>query len=212
MPSSACAPRFSTTNSPETSRCTASVISTVPGAATACTRAAILGPCLHSHPRPPRPNRCRLAPTVSDAPSSGAAHCAQNFASEIFSCAHFGHGLPSGVAHWLQNRDPAALSVPHFEQRMDFPPGNRRSNLFYHPPSGRDNKRSFQFALSQKLMGALLSAPPFAALIPDSIQSTLRRAAPAALAYLPSARPANWPGRVPALSISSARPAWSAPG
>src|SRR5713226_3256574 len=56
--------------------------------------------------------------------------------------------LPSGVAHWVQNRDPAALSVPHFEQRIDFPPGNRRSNLFYHSPSVRDNERSFQLALT----------------------------------------------------------------
>ena len=43
MPLSADAPRLSTTNKPETSRCTASVISTVPGSAAACTRAAILG-------------------------------------------------------------------------------------------------------------------------------------------------------------------------
>jgi hypothetical protein len=27
----------------------------------------------------------------------------------------------SGVAHWLQNREPATLSVPHFEQRIGLP-------------------------------------------------------------------------------------------
>jgi hypothetical protein len=29
--------------------------------------------------------------------------------------------LLSDVAHWLQNREPAALSVPHFEQRIGSP-------------------------------------------------------------------------------------------
>ena len=43
MPLSACAPRSSTTNNPETSRCVASLIATVPGAAASCTRAAMLG-------------------------------------------------------------------------------------------------------------------------------------------------------------------------
>jgi hypothetical protein len=35
--------------------------------------------------------------------------------------AHLGHRLLSGVAHWLQNREPAALSVPQFEQRIALP-------------------------------------------------------------------------------------------
>jgi hypothetical protein len=48
-------------------------------------------------------------------------HCAQNLASGALSEAHFGHGLLSDVAHWLQNRAPAALSVPHFEQRIGSP-------------------------------------------------------------------------------------------
>jgi hypothetical protein len=39
-------------------------------------------------------------------------------ASGPFSEAHLAQRLVSGVAHWLQNREPATLSVPHFEQRI----------------------------------------------------------------------------------------------
>jgi hypothetical protein len=54
-------------------------------------------------------------------PLREVAHCAQNLASGAFSEAHLGHRLVSGVAHWLQNREPATLSVPHFEQRIGLP-------------------------------------------------------------------------------------------
>jgi hypothetical protein len=52
---------------------------------------------------------------------SGDAHCAQNLASGAFSEAHLAQRFVSGVAHWLQSRKPATLSVPHFEQRIGLP-------------------------------------------------------------------------------------------
>jgi hypothetical protein len=42
-------------------------------------------------------------------------------ASGAFSEVHLVQRLVSGVAHWLQNREPAILSVPHFEQRIGLP-------------------------------------------------------------------------------------------
>jgi hypothetical protein len=62
-------------------------------------------------------------------PSSAMAHCEQNFASGAFRRAHFGHARFSGVAQWLQNRASAALSVPHFEQRIGFPLETKRPVL-----------------------------------------------------------------------------------
>jgi hypothetical protein len=53
--------------------------------------------------------------------SSSAPHRAQNFASGALSVPHFGHSLPSDVAHGLQYREPTPLSVPHFEQRIGSP-------------------------------------------------------------------------------------------
>jgi hypothetical protein len=48
----------------------------------------------------------------------------------------------SEVAQWLQNRAYAALSVPHFEQRIGFPLATKRLLLFslYHRVVGSDQR------------------------------------------------------------------------
>jgi hypothetical protein len=53
-------------------------------------------------------------------------------ASEAFSEVHLAQRLVSGVAHWLQNREAATLSVPHFEQRIGLPTDPNDDSLLYH--------------------------------------------------------------------------------
>ena len=77
---------------------------------------------------------------IDAASSSGVAHCVQNLASGEFSEAHLGHRLLSGVAHWLQNREPAALSFPQFEQRIALPGKQSDWPFLYHPAQGRGSE------------------------------------------------------------------------
>ena len=84
--------------------------------------------------------------------SNGLAHCAQNLASETLLKAQFAHFLLKGVAHWLQNREPAALSVPQFEQRIGLPLKspfdlllyNSRLETHYQPIDGVPSTRRLQ--------------------------------------------------------------------
>jgi hypothetical protein len=61
----------------------------------------------------------------------GATDSSQNLAVGVFSAAHFGQRLDSGLPHSAQNFLTPALSVPHFEQRIESPEDEANSPSYF---------------------------------------------------------------------------------